>query len=466
MTGSTRPRRGAAGRTAAWSALVVAAAATLVATLPAPPPAEEPTTAATLEPVSRVVLSCPSGHRDAVVKVASVAGLPTKGAGGGEIAVDQPGEDSPSVTVERGALAAAPVTGTPAQVRASGAAARGLLAVRGERVGGTLATAGCRAAQPEWWFSGAGGGVDHTSVLFLTNADDGPAVVEVRLHGASGSIDEAGTRGLTVAPGETLKLPLTEYAPGSDELAVQVVSTRGRVVAHLLDTVRSSRGEGREWLAPSPPPAEELVLPGVPEDADRVQLLVTNPGAEQALVDFELLTEDGAFVPLGSEQLSVEPGTIQQIDVTEALKGRAAAVRLTALVPVTGAVRVARGGDVSYAAAGVPLAEAGEAGGVVLAGEDSEIQVAAADEPVALELDLYADDGRRVLRRAVTVPPSGLVRVAAQDGAAYAVLRPRSGAGYAAVVHTGPGVAGQPVTMLATTLVRPSVVPYAGQSDS
>jgi hypothetical protein len=56
--------------------------------------------------------------------------------------------------------------------------------------------------------------------------------------------------------------------------------------------------------------------------------------------------------------------------------------------------------------------------------------------------------------------------VAAPDGAAYAVLLPRSGAGYAAAVHTGPGVAGQPVTLLATTLVRPSVVPYAGQSDS
>ena len=150
-------------------------------------------------------------------------------------------------------------------------------------------------------------------------------------------------------------------------------------------------------------------------------LLVTNPGEDQALVDLEVLTEDGAFVPLGTEQVSVDPGSVKRVDLTEELEGRAAAVHLQSQVPVTGAVRSVSAGDAADAGAAAPL---DVPSGVVLAGDRSELVLAGGEDASSLELLLYAADGKEVLRRGVTVPPSGLVVVRAPDGAAYAVLLP------------------------------------------
>ena len=452
------------GRTRrAWpSVLVVLVAAGLLATVPGAPQADVPAAAATEEPVSQTVLACPPGRADASLRTAAATRLPATGPGAVELAVAQAGEPTRTLTFERGELASTPVRPEVALVRGDGPSARGVLALREERAGGTSAGAGCTAPRPSWWFAGAGAGVDHSSILFLTNADDGPAVVDVRLHGATGSVDEAGTRGLTLAPGQTLRLPLVEVAPGSDELTVEVGSTRGRVSAHLLDTVRTPDGEGREWLPPVAVPAEEVVLPGVAEDADRVRLLVTNPGEEQAIVDLQLLTTDGAVVPLGTEQLSVDPGTVERLDLTEELEGRAAGVRLVAEVPVTAAARTTLGADVGYAGSAEALT--GPAG-IVLVGDRSEVQVAAGDDPVSLRLLMHDAQGREVLRRPVAVPPSGLVRVPAPAEAAYALLLPRSGGGYAAAVHTRPGLSARPATPLPTTVLRAVVLPWTGEDD-
>ena len=463
MSTTTAPDRSRRRTTRAWPAgLVVLVAAGLLATVPGAPQADVPTAAATEEPVSQTVLVCPPGRADATLRTAAAAGLPATGPGAVELTVAQTGEPRRTLTFERSELASTAVRPEAVLVRAEGPAARGLLAVREERAGKTTAGAGCTPPRPSWWFAGAGGGVDHSSILFLTNADDGPAVVDVRLHGATGSVDEAGTRGLTLAPGQTLRLPLVEVAPGSEELTVEVVSTRGRVSAHLLDTVRTQDGEGREWLPPVAVPADEVVLPGVAEDADQVQLLVTNPGEEQALVDLQLLTTDGAFVPLGTEQLSVDPGTVERLDLTAELEGRAAGVRLVAEVPVTAAVRTTLGADVGYAGSAEALT--GPAG-IVLVGDRSEVQVAAGDDPVSLQLLMHDARGREVLRRPVTVPPSGLVRVPAPAEAAYALLLPRSGGGYAAAVHTRPGLSARPATSLPTTVLRAVVLPWTGEDD-
>jgi hypothetical protein len=416
--------------------------------------------AASTQPVSRSVLACPPGASDAVLGVASAAGLPAPAPrrGKSEVTVEQPGPDR-TVTLERGSLEQVDAGDSGAVLRASGDGAIGLLAARGERVDGTLATGGCRAAQPEWWFTGAGGGVDHASVLYLSNADEGPATVDVSVHGATGSVDRAGTRGMTVAPGETLRLPLTDVAPGSDELTVEVTATRGRVVAAVLDTVRSANGEAREWLPPSAPPAEDVVLPGVTAGAGPAQLLVTNPGDQQAIVDLQVVTEDGAFVPLGQEQVSVDPDSVEKVDLTKALKGRAAAVHLRAEVPVTGAVRSAAGGDTGYAFSAVPLSSPA---GVVPAGSSSDIQLVTGKAPASLQVVAYDSDGGRLASKPVTVPASGMAQVPLPSGAAYAVVLPRSGSVYVAATSSGPGLAVQPAEPLPTTLQRPAVLPWTG----
>ena len=461
------PRRaprdgGSLGRLGAAAALVVVLAGIAVlATIPDQPALERAKAGAEREPVTRAVLACPPGRADAVVKAGSAAGLPGPGEpdGGSEIRAVQLDAESRVVAVDRGELDLMDADADGVLVRGEGPAAYGMLAVRGERTGTTLAAGGCLAPRPSWWFAGAGGGVDHSSVLFLTNPDEGPAVVDVQLHGATGSVDTAGTRGLTVPPGEAVRLELAEVAPGSDELTVQVTASRGRVVAHVLDSLRLEGGEGREWVPAAPSPKDDVVLPGVPAGADRVQLLVTNPREEQAVVDLEVLTGDGAFVPLGLEQLSVDPGTIEVVDLTEAMEGRSGAVRLRAEVPVTGVVRSVVAGDVVHGSAAAPITEPA---GLAVVGDRTEMQVVAGEQAVTLELLFFRANGDEALRQPITVPPSGLTQVSAPPGTAYAVLLPGSGRGFAAAVHRGSGVAVQPAALLPTTLRRPAVVPYTG----
>jgi hypothetical protein len=450
--------------TAGAAAVVVGATAALLATMPPSAEPDAPVARASAQPVTRTVLACPPGFGDAILKVAVAGALSGQEEPEGEVEVDlmQTGAEPRHVSLERGDVRLTKLQEPSGVIlRGTGDAAPGLLAVRGERGTSTLTGGGCLAPQPVWWFAGAGAGVDHSSVLFLTNADEGPAVVDVRLHGATGSVDDAGTRGLTLASGETVRLSLQELAPGSRELAVEVRASRGRVVAHVVDSLRDSGRQGREWLPAGVPPADDVVLPGVPSGADRTQLLVANPGDEQALVDLEVLTTDGAFVPLGAEQVSVDPGSVATVDLTEELKGRAAAVRLRGSVPVTGAVRSWSSGDVAYAGTAASL-EAPV--GVLVVGDRSEVHVVGGDAPAVLELVLLAADGREVLRRGVTAPPSALVRAQVPGSAAYAVLMPGSGGGFAASTHAGPGIASQPLGVLPTTQLRPTVRPYAGQA--
>lgn len=454
------PTRGPGRTTAVLSALAVVGSACLLLTLPESPQTRAADVAASTQPVSRTVLGCPPGASGAVLGVASATDLPSPAPrkGKSEVTVEQPGPDR-TVTVERGSLEQLDPGDSGAVLRASGGDAVGLLGARGEQVDGTLAAAGCREAQPEWWFTGAGGGVDHHSVLYLTNTDEGTATVDVSVHGATGSVDRAGTRGMAVAAGETVKLPLADVAPGSDELTVQVTATRGRAVAAVLDTVTIADGEAREWLAPSAPPAEDVVLPGVAAGAGRAQLLVTNPGDQQAIVDLQVLTEDGAFVPLGSEQVSVDPDSIETVDLTKALKGRAAAVHLRAEVPVTGAVRSTAGGDTGYAFSAAPQSSPA---GVVVPGGRSEVQLVTDDEPASLEVVAFGSDGSRRASKPVTVPASGMRLVALPAGTAYAVVLPGSGPVHVAATSSGPGLAVQPVEPLPTTLDRPVVLPWTG----
>lgn len=464
---AARPPRTTPTRLAAVAAAVVAVAfaAVLLATLRDAPALEHPEQEAAAAPVSHTVLGCPPGRGDAALKVASAGGLPepTPSGGTADVSLEQPPAEDRTLGLGRGSLVVTGVDAADLVLTAEGDAAQGLLALRAERSGSTLAAAGCPAPRPVWWFAGAGGGVDHSSQLFLTNTDEGPAVVDVRLHGATGSVDRAGTRGIMLAPGKTVRLPLAEIAPGSDELTVEVVATRGRVVAHVLDTVRLGDGVGREWLPPAGPPGEDVVLTAVPSGAARDVLLVTNPGEDQALVDLELLTMDGAFVPLGTEQVSVDPDTVVRVDVTEALKGRAAAVHLSAETPVTGAVRATSAGSDDVAYAGAATALTGPVG-LTVAGESTEVLVAGGEKAGTGELILFAADGEQVSRQGYTAPPSGLVRIPLPAQVAYAVLLPRAGDGYAAAVHTTPGAAVQPATPLPTTVLRPVVLPFTGES--
>jgi hypothetical protein len=379
------------------------------------------------EPVTRSAVACPPAPvaRGATAEVVGgsapggVAELPTRSARG---------------TVVRGA----------------GPEARGTFAARVERDDLTLSVLRCHQPAAQWWFPGAGGDLDHASVLHLANVDDGPAVVDVRLHGAAGSVDVSGTQGLTLAPGESLRLALADVAPGSPELTVEVAASRGRVAAAVADAYRA----GREWLPPGAPPAPSVVLPGGVVGG-RATLLVTNPGDAQAVAELEALGPNGAFVPVGVEPVSVDPGAIASLALPAAL-GEAAAVRLTSELPLVAAVRTVQRGDHAVAVGTAPL-PAGNPAVLVTAGRRSAVRVAAGGDGATVELVERSAAGTVVAREEITLAADGSAERVPRARTATVTVGATEGDLHVAGVHTGPGVAVQPAPPVPWSVVRPAV---------
>lgn len=440
----------------------------LLFTLPSAPTPQVPDSAAVIDPVLHSTLACPQPlvprPETSTVDAGVVGDLDPVTEPDPETKAGPLGGPRP-LALEPGRLVRVPAGRAPVMVTAAGTPAQGLFGTRVEQGQGTLSATACLQPRAQWWFTGAGAGVDHASELLLANVDQGPAIVDVRLHGATRSVDDEAGRGLTLAPGESLSLPLPDLAPGSAELTVEVVASRGRVVAHVADRVLLGTATSAEWLPPAAAPNRDLVLTGLATGAGRSTLLVTNPGDQQALVTPQLLTAGGAFVPLGLEELSVDPGTVLAVDLTKVLSGAPTAVRLRSETEVLATVRSVEGGDVAYAAAAPPVTGPAT---LATAGQRTVLHLVAGDQAAVFRIAAYDASGNRLSRDARTVPPAGLVEWRPPAGdIAYAVVSPLSGQGYAGVVHAGPGLAAQPLTELVSSVARPQVLPFSGgQPDS
>ncbi len=463
--------------TAVASAFVVGAAAALGLTLPdhGPPAPVGPETATAFQtqvatPVTSAELACPapgSARFDVGRAVLATAGGQGTGTSGSVVAgpVGGRGRTLAAAALRAGAVRDVATAGGLVVV-AGGDLAPGLLAARHDRSAGARADTGCLASRARWWFTGVGAGVDHRSVVHVANLEPGPAVVDVLVLGASAAVDTIGTRGLTLGPGESLRLALVDVAPQSDELTVEVDASRGRVVAAVDDRLRVAGGTGREWASPGAEPATEVLLGGVPGGPGRRTLLLSNPADADARVAVALLTRPGAFVPVGREQVRVPAGGLRSVDLTGDLDGAPAAVRLTSTVPVTGAVRSTVGGDHALAAALAPLV--GPAALTTGTGSTT-VQLATGDvAPATVEVTAHAADGTKVKRGTLLVPPSGFRSWSVPDRAAYVVVDPGPVGGpddpqvFAAAVHRRPGVSAEPAMVLPTTTRVPLVRPFLG----
>ena len=425
---STRRRAGLL--VAAAAAVGAAVAAALV--VPGPPtrPASD---APEQVPVTSTVLGCTATPGEADVRATTA---------------DVPGSTGP------GPVRTLRARGDLVRVAGSGQDAVGLLAWRA----GTQDATHCPAPRSSWWFAGAGGGLDHRTTLVLSDVDQGAAVVDVELVGATSRVDEQALRDLTVPPGSRRVIALADVAPSSDELTVHVTASQGRVVAQAYDSRRSRVGGrvGHEWLPPSAPPSTDVRMPGVPADADRRTLLVTNTSDRQALVTPQVVTDDGAFVPQGHDEVSVDPGAVAVVPLEAGFDRRYAGIRLRSDVPVLGTVRSQVGDDTAYAAGGET------ATGFLAAPTSgrSTLLLQGTDEPTGAEVSAWSAEGRRVGGAGVSVPPSGLATWSVPDDAAYVLVRPDTGRGdlVVAVVSSLPqGVAALPLGAVPATVARPSV---------
>ena len=414
--------------------------------------------------VDRTLLGCPDDPTARLRSRTEVGLAPVEGPAGplgdgGRLQVGPAGQGSVT-RLSRGTTTT--VDSSPAPVLdASGAVAAGLFGFRADQLDRASAVGACVAPRADWWFTGAGAGIDHLSDLVVTNVDPGPAVVDIRVLGADGEIETVGTRGVTVAPGDTTRISLADVAPQNDEVVVHVEASRGRVVAALTDRYapRPAGPSGLEWLTATEAPGERLRLAGVPARATERTLLVANPSDLEALVDLEVSGSRGTFVPSGFETLSVPPGAVRAVDVTDMLTGKeATSVRLQAQVPVVATVRSVLGSDASYAASVVPLDDPSAV--PVIAGATTTLQLSAGAGGATAQVAGYDRSGRPTGEDEVTIDPASTQTWQPGKGSAYVVVTPLTGNVYGAATYASKtGVATAPLLALPVRLERPAVVP-------
>jgi len=325
---------------------------------------------------------------------------------------------------------------------------------------GTLAVTGCGSPHSSWWFTGAGASVEHSSELILSNLDPGPAVVDVSILGPDGEVETLGTRGISVPPNSSTTIRMTDVAALSEELAVSVVASRGRVVAAMSDSFAADFGAdaGAEWIPAQTEPSRVVSLAGLPRKADSHTLIVANPSELEALVDIKVAGKAGSFTPARNAQIRVGPGSVVSTDITKAIGADASAVTMRSRVPVTASIRSLAEGDSSYAGSVRPLTGPALVP-VVVDGTDT-VLLSAGIQHATATITAYDKGGAEVDSTVVELDPGATSTWTPKRGAAYLVVTPDQGDVFGAVSIAGrAGMSQVPLVALTVRLERPAVRP-------
>ena len=267
----------------------------------------------------------------------------------------------------------------------------------------SLSAAPCLPPATLHWFSGLGATDDDLTELILTNPDDAQALVDLWFYGPKGRLVGPGSTGLEIGAHESRRISVSTQVPAEGPISLAIHATQGRVtaIAKRTQTVQG-KPAGIDWQVPSASPSNVIVIPGIPGQAGRRQLLVTNPGESSARVGVQVLGYQGPYEPSGASLLDVPP----QSTATVSLEGRQgldevpASIKLTSNVPVTGAVvstsqRRAVKSDLAVQAASVPLIGTGVSAVATSEMADvSELIVSnAADTDVQATFEVHSYDG-------------------------------------------------------------------------
>ena len=126
----------------------------------------------------------------------------------------------------------------------------------------------CTAPLTDAFFTGVSTGAGVTSTLLLTNADDTPADVDVRALTAQGEAAPTLTKGIQLAPHTSHGLPLANVSPDQDEIAVEVIATRGRVASSVDELRRGDNPQGVDSVPEQTQAASTVVIAGIPGSGD------------------------------------------------------------------------------------------------------------------------------------------------------------------------------------------------------
>ena len=355
------------------------------------------------------------------------------------------------------ASAGAPVPTAPERggvmISATGSMARGLEAE--QTSAGGLATAPCLGPGTDFWFVGPGQKTSADIELYLMNTDGQAADASVEVLTDSGPVLGSTDAGIGVPPHGMVVQSLAGLVRGSHDVALNVTTSVGRVVAAVLET--SGPGQPGAWLPAAEPPASTQVLPGLPGTPGGRELYVAVPGSANAQIKVTAITGKGSYAPTGGSGLDLPGGSAVAVALPS-MGGIPAAIQVSSNVPVTASMSLsggAAGAPGAFTAASAPVQEqgviAGDPGGpgagtsaLVLSAPKGAAQVQVTELTATGQSATGASAPRTVgiLAGHSVVVPLAAPRQGGRASAFAVVVTPMAGSGpvYAGRVVTQAGV--------------------------
>ncbi len=246
-----------------------------------------------------------------------------------------------------------PAAATGWSVTATGPMAPALEAEVAENSG--LATVRCGEPSSDLWFAGPGQQNGAAQLqLDLMNVDSLAASVDVSLITDAGAVQAGNLTGITVPPHQTVTESLSSAAGKSSVVAIGVHTSAGRVAADV--SAGPAHGRPTSWLPAAAAPATQLVIPGVPASSQGAGLYLAVPGAANAKVSVLAITAQGHYQPFGAQPVEL-PGQSASYMALTPLGGTAAALQITANVPVVASVLVPGSGVGAATTATRPISQ-------------------------------------------------------------------------------------------------------------
>ncbi|NHA01761.1 hypothetical protein G5V59_24290 [Nocardioides sp. W3-2-3] len=246
------------------------------------------------------------------------------------------------------------------------------------------------------------------------NPDDGDAVVDLVLQGATGPVDAPALRGIEVPPNGVRRIDLARTAPNAQVTAAHLTVVRGRITATARNTW-DPLGRGRvttDFLPADAEPATASLLLGLPAKPAQPTLHLANPGEDEARVSVRFVTKDAVFTPTGAPDIRVAPQSYRAVDLSRLLRGAAAqgvvGIALESSAPVASSVQALVDDDLVLLAPVPPLRRPGAV--VVPVGEKTMV-LGGAERTGVIHVTAYDAAGKALGDLQVEIGPDRAVSV-------------------------------------------------------
>lgn len=204
----------------------------------------------------------------------------------------------------------------------------------------------CQEPQAEAWLVGAASTVGTRSELVITNPGKTAATVDIEIYTERGKEDD-GPGQLSIAAGSTQRIVLGGSVPDAERLTIHVQAEGGQVTSAIVySALDGIIPQGSGIVAAGSGPATEQLLTGVVLDSTSAgsSVRLVNTGTDVGSATVTLWGKDGASTLPGAENLTLDPGAIQDVTL-DGIDAGAYSISVTSDTQVVAAAQINRAGQ-------------------------------------------------------------------------------------------------------------------------